>query len=249
MRIVSGHQPVYLPWLGLFHKLSLCNTFVYMDTVQYLKGDWNNRNKIRTPHGDLLLTAPVDKKRSGVMLDEIYLKPGNLDSNEFWQNEHFITIENNYKNTPFFSRYIDDLHMIYKKRSWERLVDICWAQFELVRSYLGLSDKKVVRMSEFEFSGAKDDLVLDHCIKLNGDHVVFGAHGKDYVNLDKFRSAGIGVYFQDYKHPCYTQKYKPFKPYMTVWDLLFNHGDYSAEIIQRGNVSFNDLWSTKDLWQ
>ena len=48
MNIVSGHQPVYLPWLGLFHKISLCDKFVYMDTVQYLNNDWNNRNKIKT---------------------------------------------------------------------------------------------------------------------------------------------------------------------------------------------------------
>ena len=35
---VSGHQPAYLPWLGLFHKLYLSDVFVYMDTVQFLQG-------------------------------------------------------------------------------------------------------------------------------------------------------------------------------------------------------------------
>ena len=62
--IVSGHQPVYLPWLGLFHKLYLCDKFVFMDTVQYLDGDWNNRNKIRMPNGSLMLTVPIDRKKS-----------------------------------------------------------------------------------------------------------------------------------------------------------------------------------------
>ena len=62
--IISGHQPVYLPWLGLFHKMMLCDIFVYMDTVQYLDGDWNNRNKIRTANSELLLSIPIDKKNS-----------------------------------------------------------------------------------------------------------------------------------------------------------------------------------------
>jgi hypothetical protein len=42
IRIVTGHQPVYLPWLGLFHKISLADVFVLMDDVQYLVRDWNN---------------------------------------------------------------------------------------------------------------------------------------------------------------------------------------------------------------
>ena len=62
--IISGHQPCYLPWLGYFHKFSLCDKFVYMDTVQYLENDWNNRNKIKTPQGSHWLTVPIDRKKN-----------------------------------------------------------------------------------------------------------------------------------------------------------------------------------------
>ncbi|HNQ50905.1 MAG TPA: WbqC family protein, partial [Candidatus Omnitrophota bacterium] len=65
MVIVSGHQPVYLPWLGLIHKASLCDVFVFMDDVQYLTQDWNNRNMIKSPQGKAIwLTVPVDLKHS-----------------------------------------------------------------------------------------------------------------------------------------------------------------------------------------
>jgi hypothetical protein len=64
MKIISGHQPTYMPWLGLFHKLSLCDTFVYMDTVQYLEQDWNNRNKIRHSNGWGWLSVPIDRNNS-----------------------------------------------------------------------------------------------------------------------------------------------------------------------------------------
>ena len=47
--ILTAHQPVYLPWLGLFHKIALADLFVSFDQVQYLPKDWNNRNKIKTP--------------------------------------------------------------------------------------------------------------------------------------------------------------------------------------------------------
>ena len=31
MIVLTAHQPVYLPWLGLFHKISLADKFVFFD--------------------------------------------------------------------------------------------------------------------------------------------------------------------------------------------------------------------------
>lgn len=249
MKIVSGHQPVYLPWLGLFHKLQLCDVFVYMDTVQYLHQDWNNRNKIRTPHGSFLLTVPIDKNKSkGQNLDEIVIKSGDPSSKNFWQNQHFINIQSNYKKAPFYSVYVEDLEYMYMNTIWEKLVDLCWAQFELIRRWLGLGDIEVVRMSEHKFHGYKDELVLDHCLQLSGDCVVFGAHGQDYVNIEKFHSKGIRIYFQDYQHPVYRQRFEPFEPFLSVIDLLFNHGPKSLEILLSDNVGIEDLKTNDKYW-
>lgn len=250
MKIVSGHQPVYLPWLGLFHKLSLSDVFVYMDTVQYLTKDWNNRNKIKTPHGEKMLSVPIDKKKTtGKMLNEIVIKSDNQGNKNFWQKEHFRTIETNYKKTPYFKKYAPEFENMYLNKVWEKLVDLCWSQFELFRKWLHLDDIEVVRMSEHSFEGKKDDLVLDHCIKLNGTNVVFGIHGKDYADVAKFRKHNIGVYFQNYNHPQYKQRFSPFTPYMSVIDLIFNYGEESMEIINSGNTLKQDLVSNNKYWE
>ena len=49
-------------------------------------------------------------------------------------------------------------------------------------------------MSEVIFEGKKDDLVLNHCEKLNGNAVIFGSLGKNYVNLEKFTKKDIGLF-------------------------------------------------------
>ena len=67
MHIITGHQPVYLPWLGLFHKIALADTFVFMDDVQYLSQDWNNRNFIKGSQGKVRLTVPVRLKASSAV--------------------------------------------------------------------------------------------------------------------------------------------------------------------------------------
>ena len=60
--ILTAHQPVYLPWPGLFHKIAISDSFISFDQVQYLPKDWNNRNRIKTPDGPIWLTVPVLKK-------------------------------------------------------------------------------------------------------------------------------------------------------------------------------------------
>ena len=57
--ILTAHQPVYLPWLGLFHKIALADKYVLLNEVQYLHRDWMNRNKIKTGSGLIWLTVPV----------------------------------------------------------------------------------------------------------------------------------------------------------------------------------------------
>ena len=59
---LTAHQPVYLPWLGLFHKINLCDYFCYFDIVQYQHKDYNNRNLIKTNSGAKWLTVPVESK-------------------------------------------------------------------------------------------------------------------------------------------------------------------------------------------
>lgn len=243
MKIISGHQPVYLPWIGLFHKLALCDTFVYMDTVQYLAQDWNNRNKIRTPHGWTWLTVPIDHKKSkGKMLNEIVIRGHDDPSNKkFWQTAHWQSICANYRKADFFKDYEEDLYRLYMENVWVYLTDLCWEQFKLFIRWIGLDDRSIVRMSEFEFSGKKDALVLDHCLKLGGDAVVLGAKGRDYVNVNLFASHGKRIYFQNYHHPTYTQRFPGFEPYMTALDLLMNHGPDTINILMSDNMTKRDL--------
>ena len=70
--IVAIHQPNYLPWLGYFYKIAKCDMFVLLDNVQYAKNSFINRNKIKTPQGELWLTVPVKSKgRFGQLIKEV----------------------------------------------------------------------------------------------------------------------------------------------------------------------------------
>ena len=90
--------------------------------------------------------------------------------------------------------------------------------------------------------------ILDHCLKLKGDAIVFGFFGRDYVNRSIFDKKGIKIYFQNYQHPQYQQRFKGFEPYMCILDLLCNHGPKSLDILLSGNITYNSL-KNGDYWE
>ena len=48
-------QPGYLPWIPFFKRIQQSDIFVYLDDVEFSKNNFHNRNRIRTPNGEVLL--------------------------------------------------------------------------------------------------------------------------------------------------------------------------------------------------
>ena len=232
--ILSAHQPTYLPWLGLFHKIALADLFCVFDIVQYQRKEFNNRNKIKTSAGPIWLSVPV--KSSG-RLDSIITDIEVI--NDGWHKKHIKSIELNYKKTPYFEQYFYGLKKILET-PYQYLVDL---NFDILIYVLDLLDidTKIVKASDFSFVGGKSELVLDMCIQLNADIYIFGDHGKNYADVKSFISAGVVPYFQSYNHPVYNQLKDKFMPYMNVFDLLFNEGPNSNNILMVDNISKKDI--------
>ena len=117
--ILTAHQPVYLPWLGLFHKISLADTYVFFDEVQYLPKDWMNRNKINSLNGETLLTVPVLRKG----YRELKTSEIKINNKIDWRKKHLRSISLNYKKSKFFEEYIDFFEEVYNK-DWDYLSEL-----------------------------------------------------------------------------------------------------------------------------
>lgn len=230
--ILTAHQPVYLPWIGLFHKIALADCFCIFDIAQYQKNDFNNRNKIKTANGSLLLTVPV--KAKGRFNDQI---KNTKIANDQWKRQHFKAICLNYKKTPFFDKYIKELEDIYIGKKYEYLADLNTTMLIYFLEKLDI-DVKIIKASDYSFEGRKSDLVLDMCKKLKATKIIFGENGKHYVDVDSFKKDRIKTIFQDYSHPEYKQCFQKdgFLSHLSIIDLLFNEGNRSKDIIMSGNI-------------
>ena len=230
--ILTGHQSSYLPWIGLFHKIVLADTFCYMDDVQYQVNEYNNRNKIKGPNGPFWLTVPVHRKNHL----QTKLKDARIANNGSWSTKHWKSIVSCYSKAPYFAHYADFFEDVYQT-DWRYLSDLNEHLMKFFLDSIGI-DVQYCKMSELAIEGSKSDLILDMCLKTKATMFVFGSLGSNYVDVDKFEDCGIKVYFQDYMHPQYPQLFDGFVSHLSIVDLLFNCGPKTLDVLVSNNETY-----------
>jgi hypothetical protein len=230
---LTAHQPVYLPWLGLFHKAALADKFVSFDEVQYQPKGWNNRNRIKTPAGPTWLTVPVLRK--GYL--EKPIRAIEINNAEPWRRKHWRSLLANYGNATHFDDYAPFFEDLYA-REWRYLAELNEHVFRWLLDTLDI-EVGFMRASDLDFQGAKSALVLDMCKKLGANLYIFGALGSDYADAHAFEAADVEIVFQDYRHPTYPQLHGDFIPNLSIVDLLFNCGPRSHEILLSGQEAID----------
>ena len=226
--IVAVHQPQYLPWLGYFHKINRADQFVLLDTVQFKKNEWQNRNKIKTAQGWQWLTVPVRYKYPE-RINEV-----EINETVRWQHKHRQAILSNYRKTPYYEYVAPFLEDVFS-RSWGLISDLNIHVVRELAKLLGIQTPMHVCSELDQFPEDPDERLIAISRHFGADTYLAGGGGKAYMDLGKYKANGIEVIFQDYKHPVYSQLFGEFEPYMSVIDLIFNHGSDSRNIL-RGNV-------------
>jgi hypothetical protein len=228
--IVSVMQPAYLPWLGYFHRILSSDLHIVLDHVQLdtsSKTRFTNRNKVRTPDGWVWLTVPLKTKgRYGAL----HIDALETDEARPWRAKHWRTLAHCYARAPHFDEHAPFFKALYQ-RPWPRLADVVRESTDyLLRRGLGITTP-CRYSSEMAVEGEKDELILNLCRAVRATCYVSGPFGRDYLDADKFRAAGIALRYHDYPHPEYPQAFAGFQPFMSAIDLLFNCGDASRAVL------------------
>ena len=230
MKTASIMQPTYLPWLGYFDLTNRSDIFVFLDTVQLDKRSWQQRNRIKTPNSEIMLTVPVLTK--GRFNQEI--RDVEIDVSQRFEKKHFNSIQLNYKNSKYYKLYIGELEEIFISKT-SRLANLNIKLIKWLSSKIGIKTK-FISSSELDVSGSKTELLINICKKINANHYLSPIGSKGYIEKNNlFTNSGIQLSYQNYQHPTYNQLFGDFIPYLSVIDLLFNEGEKSLEIIKSGS--------------
>lgn len=227
-------QPTFLPWCGYFDLIDQVDTFVFLDSAQFEKQTWQQRNRIKTPTGLDWLTVPVfNTNRFGQSISEVEIKAG------AFPGKHLRTLRQHYARCAYFKEYADEL----EKRlcSAEQHRSLVRLNVELIRwmaSAFGI-ETPLSFASEIPGQGARSHRLVEILRQIGSESYRSPRGSIGYLAEDKaiFRHAGISVSVQTYEHPSYDQRYSPFCPGASAIDLLFNEGPAAGAILRSGRRS------------
>jgi hypothetical protein len=227
---IAISQPGYLPWTGFFDLIDQVDQFVLLDDAQFVKQSWHQRNRIKSATGLQWLTVPVIfRGRLGQSLCEVEIREP-----DFWQ-KHLRSVEVNYGRARYFETYFPQLKTILEDCGRDgRLIDLNLALILWIAGQLSIKTL-MVRSSSLKIEGKKSEHLVSICERLGATDYL-SPRSATYLldDLSMFADAGIGVWFQNYTHPEYEQRFPPFLPYPSVLDLLFNEGPEAGEIMRGG---------------
>lgn len=222
--IAAIHQPQYIPWVGYMNKLANADIFVFLDTVQYKKNEWQNRNRIKTASGWQWMTVPV-YYRYPERISEI-----RIHDKEPWRKKHWKSLVTNYSRAPYFNSYADFFHDTLN-RKWELLTDLNIHITEFLADVWGLK-VKMVRASQLGTDHTDPTVrLVAICRELGADTYLCGKHGPKYMNIGKFCDSGINLLYQEFCPEIYPQLFEGFIQDLSSIDLLFNCGPEGRKII------------------
>lgn len=226
-------QSAYLPWSGYFNLINDTDIFVFLDSVQWTKRDWRNRNRIRTPVGWSWLTIPVKLKKAYYkyrVCDVV------VDNSQDWQYKHLEMLKNSYKKAPYFDEIYNSIKDILNKR-YKYVVDINYKLIFWVSNYLNLRPTKFLFSQKMQIPGElkKTDRLIWILEKIGHvNYYISGPKAKSYMEQNKFEEKKIKIIWHNYEPPYYNQniwKSNIFISSLSVIDLLFNYGKESLKII------------------
>lgn len=223
--ILAAHQIHFLPGLRYFSKMMSCDVFVFLDDVQFVKREFQNRNKIRTATGWQYLTVPVITKNKGLQL----IRDVEINNSYDWRKEHIKTIETNYRRARYFDVYFGEIFDIYQNE-YKHLIDISLRFMDFFMKKLMIKTKTVFS-SSLGIKKTSTERLIDICKKLNADTYLSGIGAKDYLNEELFYKEGIKVIWQNFEIKPYPQVFKGFIPNMSFFDLLMNTGPNSRNYL------------------
>ena len=230
MKRVAIMQPTYLPWCGYFGLLDYVDQFVFLDNVQYSHQSWQQRNRIKGPSGEILLTVPVVGSSKRGNIESVLI---NSNSNPL--SKHLKSLHHSYSNSKYFSEVISHLGPILNSTT-DFLSDLNIALITEIAKMLGLSTP-MLKASDLGSAGVRENLLTSICREIGATEYVSPPGSKDYLGGSKvFEDSGVKLMYFDFSHPIYKQKFGSFISHLSVVDMLFNVGPKQAACLIKDGI-------------
>ena len=215
-------QPYFFPYIGYFSLIKHTDEFILLDTVQFIRHGWIERNRILKPSdGWQYIMVPLKKHSRETLIKDI-----EINNDQQWKEKILAQLQHYKKQAPYFSNVIDILNEIFSKE-YATIVDLNLASLKTVCNYLGINTPIQVfslMNIDIEPANAPDEWALNICKALgNVDEYWNPPGGQSFFDRKKYENAGINLKFHSAILTEYDQKRNVFEPGLSIIDvMMFN---------------------------
>jgi len=215
-------QPYFFPYIGYFSLIKHTDEFILLDTVQFIRHGWIERNRILKPSdGWQYIMVPLKKHSRETLIKNI-----EINNEQQWKEKILAQLQHYKKQAPYFSNVIDILNEIFSKE-YATIVDLNLASLKTVCNYLGINTPIQVfslMNIDIEPANAPDEWALNICKALgNVDEYWNPPGGQSFFDRKKYENAGINLKFHSAILTDYDQKRNVFEPGLSILDvMMFN---------------------------
>ncbi|MCD6266557.1 MAG: WbqC family protein [Deltaproteobacteria bacterium] len=224
--IISTYQPFFAPFSAFFAKAYLSDRMIVLDNVQFpQRTTWITRNRFKNDQGTLWITIPVWRKGLGLQrINEVRICPeGN------WRKKHIASLTISYANAPYFKEHLGFVGEIFSDR-FEKLIDLNMTIIHYLKKHLMIPTPLALQ-SDLGVKGKGNELLIKICRKMGASEYLAQKSAEKYLDKDLFSRAGIALDFFTPPSPVYPQLWGAFIHNLSAFDLLFNCGPKSHEVL------------------
>ena len=210
-------QSNYIPWRGYFDFIAGVDLFVFHDDLQYTKGDWRNRNRIKTPAGLIWLSVPVKYHKTAQLICDT-----EIDYSKRWQRDHLNQFSANYREALYCNSAIELLESAFQAND-RTISELNIRLVRAICSRLGISTP-MRHSADYAITGTKTERLIDLLKKTGATTYVSGPAAKAYLDEQQFHENGITLEYKTYDYAPYPQVGDAFAGAVSVLDLIANVG-------------------------
>ncbi len=224
-------QPYFFPYIGYFSLIKYTDKLIALDSVQYIKQGWINRNRILSPNGGWqYITVPVRNHPHNTLIKDIIIA-----SKSKWKKKIIGKFDYYRKNAPFYEKVITLIKEIFEYET-DSISEVDIFSIKKTCDYLDIP-LNYEFFSEMEIlPGAinePDDWALEISKSLKAKEYVNPPGGKEFFHKSKYISAGIELKFLHANLTEYDQKREKFKPGLSIIDvMMFNSKQQINEMLK-----------------
>jgi hypothetical protein len=232
-KIITIHQPDFMPWLGLFNKINNADELIVLDHVvnnPKTAHFYCRRVKMMIGGTENWVSVNLKKDPDNLFIPINKMEFNDADKTQFQKLEKTVVL--NYKNAPFFK---DVFYLVeqYCSSPSAKLVDRNMDFIKEVMKRLEIGTN-LVYSSELNVQSKSTSMLVELIKQREGTAYLCGMGASSYQEDELFEKDGIELKYNNFSHPVYTQfNSAEFKNGLSILDALMNMGfDRVTELIR-----------------